>query len=156
MTVPKVNNDSTAHNPVGRFMVAVGAVLELDTTGKILLVQRQPALDWRGGEWEIVYGRIAQFESPEVGLRREIKEEIGVEDLEIVKYLRVWHMFRGHEETAENELVGITYHCRTQTQHIELSEEHTNYQWVDLDEALKVVSIDGIKEDLQRFEQARR
>jgi len=31
----ETNNKSTTDNPVGRFMVAVGAVIELEGTGKI-------------------------------------------------------------------------------------------------------------------------
>ena len=61
--VTEPNNQSTKDNPVGRFMVAVGAIIQHRQTKKILLCQRSIDLDWHPGEWEIGYGRIAQFES---------------------------------------------------------------------------------------------
>ena len=48
-----VNNLSSKSNPVGRFMVAAGALIELNSSGKILLVKRGNKLDWHPSEWEI-------------------------------------------------------------------------------------------------------
>jgi 8-oxo-dGTP diphosphatase len=145
------DNNSTADNPVGRFMVAVGAVVELGQSGKILISQRSDSLDWHPSEWETVYGRIDQFEDPEDGLRRELREETGLNDLEIVDLLTVWHILRGSEKLVENDLIGITYWCRTQTETIQLSQEHQAYQWVTPDEALKLVQVEGIRRDIQKF-----
>lgn len=145
------DNSSNKSNPVGRFMVAVGAMIELRETGKILINQRSAHLDWHPNDWEIIYGRIDQFEGLENGLRREVKEEVGIDDLEIITVLRAWRIFRGSEQSAENELIGITYRCRTQTEAIKLSKEHQNYQWVTPQEALKIVSESGIRQDIERF-----
>jgi 8-oxo-dGTP pyrophosphatase MutT (NUDIX family) len=145
------NNQSTTSNPVGRFMVASGAVIEKNSTGQILLIQRSSELDWHPNEWEIMYGRIDQFEDTEVGLRREVREEVGIKDLEIIDVLSVWHIFRGTEETAENELIGVTYRCRTSQDTPSLSSEHQSYKWVKPDEALQLVKVDGIRRDIQKF-----
>ena len=148
MTDPDNRNSQT--NPVGRFMVAAGAVIELGTTGKILLVQRSRQLDWHPGEWEITYGRIAQFESPEEGLRREIQEELGLTDIEVGGILRVWHIYRGSKK-AENDLVGITYRCKTLSDTVVLSDEHEQYTWVTPEEALSMIHIDGIRKDVECY-----
>lgn len=142
------NNQSTSQNPVGRFMVAMGALIELNHTGKILITQRSHHLDWRPGEWEIPYGRIDQFEDVQSGLRREVREEVGIENIEIIKPLRVWHMFRGSEK-AENEVIGITFQCRTNQEEITLSDESTAYRWADLEEALSLMKVEGIRQDIQ-------
>lgn len=149
-TVSQPHNQSTATNPVGRFMVAVGAVIELANTGKILIIQRASEQDWRGGEWEIIYGRIDQFEDTTKGLRREVREESGITELSIYDTVRVWHIFRG-PETAENEIIGITYRCSTTQENIQLSAEHTAYRWVTPQEALSVIATPGIREDLEKF-----
>jgi 8-oxo-dGTP pyrophosphatase MutT (NUDIX family) len=148
MTDP--NNTSTLENPVGRFMVAVGAIIQHEETGKILLAQRSHDLDWHPGEWEIGYGRVAQFESAEEGLRREVKEELGIEDLEIVRVQRVWHIYRGSKK-AENDLIGITFHCMTGQENVQISAEHQGYQWVNPNVALEMVRIPGIREDIEEF-----
>jgi 8-oxo-dGTP pyrophosphatase MutT (NUDIX family) len=144
------DNQSTAENPVGRFMVAAGAVIELNSTGKILLVRRSPDLDWHPGEWETCYGRLAQFEDAETGLKREVKEELGITDLHIIRVLRVWHLFRG-SESADNECIGITYFCNTLNPDITLSAEHDTYLWIDPDAALGKINIPGIREDISRY-----
>lgn len=144
------NNLSTKENPVGRFMVAAGAVIENETTGKILITQRAFDQDWQGGEWEITYGRINQFEDSVSGLKRELFEEIGLKDLIIGQILSVWHIFRGPEK-AENELIGITYHCTTKVETVTLSKEHVAYRWVDPEEALELVKVEGIRRDLKKF-----
>ncbi len=151
MQIIQPNNKATKENPVGRFMVACGAVIEKNSTGKILLIQRSADLDWQANEWEIIYGRIDQFEDPIAGLKREIKEEIGLLDVEIGQVLSVWHIFRGSEKTAENELIGITYHCRTKQEQPLLSKEHQNYKWVTPQEALELVKVDGIRRDINKF-----
>lgn len=143
-------NVSTYKNPIGRFMVAVGAVMELSHTGKILLVRRHSSLDWRPGEWEICYGRIAQLESPEDGLRREVREELGIERFEIFETVRVWHIYRGSEK-PENELVGITYRCRTEQEAVVISDEHEEYRWVTSTEALAIITTDGIRNDIEAY-----
>jgi len=149
--ISQPNNKSTTENPVGRFMVAGGAVIELGSTGKILVNQRGPYLDWHPNEWEIVYGRISQFEGLEDGLKREVKEETGIKDLEILTVLSTWHIFRGTVKKAENELIGITFHCRTKQKTIKLSKEHSLYKWVTPEDALKLISVTGIRRDILKY-----
>jgi 8-oxo-dGTP diphosphatase len=151
MNTQQPNNQSTTKNPVGRFMVASGAVIELGTTGKILLIQRNSDLDWHPNEWEIMYGRIDQFEDTESGLKREVREEVDITDLEIVEVLTVWHIFRGSEEIAENELIGVSYHCRTNQSAPVLSDEHQAYKWLNPEQALKLIKVDGIRRDIEKF-----
>jgi len=151
MSSQQPNNQSTKENPVGRFMVASGALIEQGNTGKILLIQRASHLDWHPNEWEIMYGRIDQFEDTESGLKREVREEVGITDLEIVEVLKVWHMFRGSEKIAENELIGVTYHCRTKVLEPVLSDEHQAYKCVSPQEALESVQVDGIRRDIKKF-----
>lgn len=148
--IKQPNNQSTSTNPVGRFMVAVGALIQLEGTDKILIIQRAAEQDWRGGEWEIIYGRIDQFEDTTKGLYREVFEEVGLTAFEIHETLRVWHIFRG-PETAENEVIGITFHCTTQQKDVKISAEHIGYRWVTPEEALELISTPGIREDLQKF-----
>lgn len=149
MTKKKVDNDSTKQNPVGRFMVAVGALIT-NQNGEILLCKRNIKLDWRPGEWEIMYGRIAQHEDPQDGLSREVKEELGIE-ITIGKPLRVWHVYRGHDKTAYNDLIGITFLVKTISATVKLSNEHEDYRWVTPAEALNLVKVEGIRQDLKAY-----
>jgi 8-oxo-dGTP diphosphatase len=131
-------------------MVAVGAVIEHETTGQILLIQRAGSQDWHANEWEILYGRIDQFEDTYSGLRREVKEEVGITDLKIGEPISTWHMFRG-PKAAENDLIGITFHCLTATTEVKLSAEHAAFQWTDPAQAPQLVAVPGIRADLEKY-----
>ena len=128
-------------------MVAVGAMIEHDLSGKILLLKRAETADYLPGVWEDLMGRMKQFEEPEQALRREVREESGLE-IEILKPLTVFHDYRG-ERTSENEWVGITYWCKADSDRVVLSEEHSAYQWVSPQEALDQVEHAGVRRDIQ-------
>lgn len=130
-------------------MVAVGAVIA-NSEGKILLIRRSSKLDWHPGEWEIMYGRIAQHEDAQKGLAREVKEELGIEII-AGSPLTCWHIYRGHEEAAHNELIGITFLATTEQIAINLSDEHDEYRWVTPVGALELITIEGIKRDINAY-----
>ncbi|MGA7328097.1 MAG: NUDIX domain-containing protein, partial [Rhodomicrobium sp.] len=61
--------------PVRLVVVAASALIDPD--GRVLLAQR-PAHKELGGLWEFPGGKIAEGETPELALIRELKEELGI------------------------------------------------------------------------------
>ena len=94
------------HEP-GRFLVGQGAIIEHRATGKILITHRSPKKDYMADVWDYPSGRLNQSEDTIEGIKREAKEETGL-DIEVVKPVRVTRFFRG-EEKKENDLVFIAY-----------------------------------------------
>lgn len=133
----------------GRFQVSMGAIIEHPTEDKILLLKRTPKADFSPGIWEEITGRLDQDEAPFVGLRREIMEEAGIE-VEIIKPLSIFHFYRG-EKIPENELVGIIYWCKSKTDQVTISDEHTDYKWLLPQEALNLVEHEGVKKDIETY-----
>lgn len=146
--VSHVTHDGSAVAGIGHFMVAVGAVIELANSGKFLLLKRSD--EFHKNAWEFVYGRIDQGENLETALRREVREETGIDELEVIDQFSTWHMYRG-DQTSENEVIGISFYCRTNTAEPKLSSEHSQFKWATLEEASKLVSVEGIVEDLNKF-----
>lgn len=130
-------------------MVAVGAMIEHVPTGKVLLLKRANTAGYLPGIWEDIMGRMKQFEGPVQALRREVMEEAGLE-IEVLEPINVMHDYRG-ERTAENELVGIVYRCRTHSDRVVLSHEHSAYVWVSPEEALQMVEHSGVRMDILAF-----
>src|SRR5947209_2840493 len=128
MTTQSFGIDNLRKEQEGRFLVAVGAMIEHAETRRILLLRRAENVDWLPGVWEDIGGRMKQFEEPEDALRREVREESGLE-IEIVKPINIFHLFHG-ERSAGNELVIITYWCKTHSDLVVLSYEHSEYRWL--------------------------
>ncbi len=142
-TVPESNSRA------GHFMVAAGAVIEHSGSGKILLIKRDQ-VDFNPGIWELGYGRIDQGEDLETGLRREIREETGLE-VELVEPLVTWHFYRGHTPDPDNEVIGVTYWVRANSLEVQLSTEHSEFQWLEAEEALEKLTEAEMRRHLLEF-----
>lgn len=134
---------------IGKYMIGVGCVMEHVPTGKILCLLRD-GTDFQKGAWELMYGRIDQHEELFEALHREVKEETGIDGFKIERLLRIWHIYRG-EKSPETEIHGFTFHCTTHSQDVTLSAEHDQYKWVSPEEAIDLISVDGIREDAKLF-----
>ncbi len=135
-------------------MVAVGAIIELKGTNKILLTQRSDKAGIHEGEWEVMYGRIDQFEDLTDALKREIFEETGLENVKVKKLQRVWHIFRG-EKHEDTEVYGFTFICETDQKEVKISDEHYQYKWADVNEALQLIKVPGIHKDIEIYKNER-
>lgn len=133
----------------GRFQVAVGAIIRNRTTNKLLLIHRAPT-QYGGNIWEFPIGRIKQFETFSEGLKREITEEVGITSIEIGRPVSVFEFMRG-EYAAQNEVRAVTFAATTGQGRVVLSEEHDDYRWLTVDEAIAMADHPGVKLDLERY-----
>jgi 8-oxo-dGTP diphosphatase len=138
-----------AAGPEGRFLVGVAAVIEHKGSGNVLILKKTDDSEFAPGIWEISTGLLKQFETPEAGLIREVKEETGL-SVEIVKPLRSFHAYRG-QKTAEAEMVGFTYWCKTNSKRIKISREHSDYRWIEPKKAKEFLKHKGMLEDMAAF-----
>ena len=94
---------------IGRFYAGIAALIWSPETEQYLLLRRSAQKDFAPGAWECVTGRVDQGEGFEDALRREVREELGV-DVQIEHILGTTHFYRGNP-TPEKELVGVIYLC---------------------------------------------
>ena len=149
MTQAAASDDRSQEQEEGRFLVAVGAIIEHAASGRILLLKRSENVAFLPGIWEDIGGRLKQFEEPEQALRREVREESGLE-IEIIRPINIFHLFHG-ETNADNKMIIITYWCRSHSDHVVLSQEHSDYRWLAPREALRLAEHEGVRSDLQAF-----
>lgn len=112
------------------FGIAVKAFIVRD--GKLLVLQRNPGDTHYAGKWDLPGGRLARAEEPISGLKRETREETGL-DIEPLIPLKTEHFTREDGEI----ITMIVFLCRPLNDGITLSREHTAYMWIDVTELEK-------------------
>jgi len=114
---------------IGRFSAGIGALIVDESDESYLVLKRSLKKDFAAGAWECVTGRVDQGEGFEDALRREVREELGIE-VDLLFIIGTTHFHRGVER-PENELLGVVYCCSSpRSEEIRLSHEHSEYQWV--------------------------
>jgi 8-oxo-dGTP diphosphatase len=118
---------------IGRFCGGIAAVIS-SPEGKYLLLRRSAEKDFAAGAWECVTGRVDQGEGFEDAVRREVREELGVE-VRLDFIVGTTHFYRG-DPGPENELIGVVYACTLdEPGAIRTSAEHSEARWVTAEQA---------------------
>jgi 8-oxo-dGTP diphosphatase len=95
---------------------------------KILLLKRaDDSKIWQPNKWSLVGGGIEKNETPEQAVKREIKEETG---LDVNKFVKTFTIQRNPDSI---EYIFACRHSGDPTD-ITLNEENTGYGWYDIDE----------------------
>ncbi len=94
---------------------------------RLLVVKRAIDDNHYAGKWDLPGGRLAAGEDPFEGLRRETKEETGL-DIEILLPIDVQHFARDDGRV----ITMIIFLCRAMTGNVVLSGEHEGYGWVGI------------------------
>jgi 8-oxo-dGTP diphosphatase len=108
------------------FAIAVKAFI-VDDKKRILLIKRELNDVHRPGIWEIPGGRLDSGEDPVEGLKRETKEETGL-NIDVLNPLGVRHFTREDGQS----ITMIIFLCKAESNNVKLSEEHIEYDWVEL------------------------
>jgi ADP-ribose pyrophosphatase YjhB (NUDIX family) len=106
-----------------------GALVE-DGDGGVLLVRR--AKEPFKGHWDIPGGFLEEGEHPLDGLRRELREETGLE-VEPVEFLGVWMDRYGGDSTAEATL-NLYWTARVMSGEARAADDVDDLRWFGLDE----------------------
>jgi 8-oxo-dGTP diphosphatase len=122
--------------------LVVGAVVQHD--GKVLLLQR-PDDDFMGGIFELPSGKVEAGEALDAALKREVKEESGLDVAAIRDYLGSFDYTSGSGKKSRQFNFAVDV---ASPEPIEL-QEHDAYTWTPLTEELPVT--DAVKDVLSRY-----
>jgi len=116
---------------------------------QVLILKRiRPSSDGLG-YWELPGGGLEYGETPHEALIRELKEETHL-DIKILKPVYTFTAIRPNYQT-----VGIGFLCIPTNDHVCISEEHTEYQFVSPDHLLEYLDetiYNDIIECLKEYE----
>jgi mutator protein MutT len=111
-------------------MQIVQQAIILNRQGQILILRRPE------GVWQFAGGRLEEGERWDEGLRREVREETGITDIEIVSVLMVDNF-----EWQSQRLYSAYFLCRTSATGVQLSSEHVEYAWLNHDDDLQQINF---------------
>ena len=111
---------------------------------KYLLIQ----YGW--GHWEFPRRLIEKGESLEDTARREIKEEVGIEDIRFISGFKEWIKFFFKLKGKNIMKIATFLLAETKTEKVKLSYEHKDYDWLDYKEALNRLTFENSKEVLKK------
>ncbi|MFW9922409.1 MAG: NUDIX hydrolase [Candidatus Thorarchaeota archaeon] len=130
----------------GKFIFCVAATIE-NPQGEILLVKRSPG-NFPEKIWDVVGGKVESLENPFDALLREIKEETGIDEIKIIKAINDFYWFTSE---SSSYIIGMNFWCKTKQLNVQLSDEHIEYKWCQLDEALKISTHQTVIRCIEKF-----
>ena len=100
--------------------------------------------------WDFPRGLIEKDETPEDDIRREVKEETGIEDIKFIKGFKekVKWFYKKEGQTIFKE--ATYYLAETKTEKIILSFEHDDFRWCRYEDALKLIKFSNTKNVLKK------
>ena len=111
-----------------KFRVSVKGIV-VDENHNMLVLKREERDVHLPGAWEPPGGRLEIGEDPFLGMKREVKEETGL-DIGVGEPLTVRHFTRQDGQVVTM----LTFICKPDGKEISLSGEHTDFKWIDLKE----------------------
>lgn len=114
---------------------------------KILLLKRSEDSSFGANLWDIPGGKLEFKETPEDTLIREIKEETDI----IININRIINTSTGIDNQEKKQYISIIYLCDYVSGEVKLDADHTEFQWVDLNEIDEYDLVYYVKETLTKF-----
>jgi len=126
-----------------KFHVGVKALVVNDKN-EILVLMTNPeeAGHYHPKHWDLPGGRIKKNDSIEDTLRKEIAEELGIDNVMILEHFDT-HI-SNLKIPVDGEMVGllmVIYKCKLPDEKIKLSFEHLEYKWTSINEAKELLKV---------------
>ncbi|MFL2976440.1 MAG: bis(5'-nucleosyl)-tetraphosphatase [Candidatus Thalassarchaeaceae archaeon] len=117
--------------------------------GDLILLLRYPQ-----GHWGFPKGHVEENDlSHQATAIRELEEETGITDVEIISNWFTSTKYTYIKKNIPTEKEVHWFPARTNTMNISLSEEHTDYIWIDVDSAEEMITFD---EEVRVLQEARK
>jgi len=111
-------------------------------------------LHYEEGHWDFPKGHIEKGEDEKTAAKRELGEETGITDPELVSRFkeRIEYYYMRDRKRMHKEVVFFL--ARTKTEKVRLSDEHIGYVWLPYKKALERLTFKNAKELLEKAEKA--
>ncbi|MCH8329235.1 MAG: NUDIX domain-containing protein [Nanoarchaeota archaeon] len=119
----------------------------------VFIKEKEPIyllLHYEEGHWDFPKGHVEAKETDTETVKREVEEETGIKDTEIIKDFKekMHYYFKFKDELISKEVV--FYLAKTKTKQIKLSFEHIGSVWLPYDKAIEKLTYKNAKEILEK------
>jgi bis(5'-nucleosidyl)-tetraphosphatase len=107
-------------------------------------------LQYEAKHWDFPKGNIEAGEKDLETVKREVEEETGIKDLEVIDGFKekLHYFYKLNGELISKEV--IFYLAKTDTGEINLSFEHIAFKWLDYEEAMEQLTYKNAKDILKK------
>lgn len=140
----KLKNQETKEQSVEKIQKTTQKVI-FERDGKILMMKDTK------NHWELPGGTIDYGEDADVSLRRELKEEMGLEP----EHYNIGQMIGNFKIVREfpgkhYHFLALVYRGELKVDDFQISDEHTEYGWFAIPEILKLQMVEGYKDFFEK------
>lgn len=107
-------------------------------------------LHYQMGHWDFPKGNIEKGEKLEETVRREIKEETGIEKIEFIVGFKEWFKYFYKLKNKNIFKIVTFFLAEAKTETVKISYEHIGYKWLPYREALDQLTFKNAKEVLKK------
>ena len=124
-----------------KHIVAITAFIKNIKGDKFLIIKRHRNEIAYPGKWSFPGGKVERGQTIIETLRREVKEEVGLEIEDYKEYLRDYTFVRpdGHN------VVGFSFLVRAKSENVCLSKDFEDFKWIRPEELSNFDHIKGIE-----------
>ena len=139
------------------FQVGIKALIMDESNQVLVMFSTSIGRNRHPPHWDIPGGRIEKNHSIEETLRKEIKEELGIDNIDVIEQLDAGlSKISINVDGVDTRLLFIIYKCKLPTDYkIILSDEHRKYKWVSISEATELLRFkfaDSLIEKMSQLE----
>ncbi len=133
---------------------SAGALIFYDNQKiEYLLLHYPPGAKATKEYWDLPKGHIEKGEKEIDTVKREVAEETGLEDIEIIEgfkeHIKYFFKFKG-----KTIFKTVTFYlARAKTKDVKISFEHIDYKWLPYEEALRQLTFQNAKDILIKAHQ---
>ena len=122
----------------------VNAIIKSGGGSRFLAIKRKEGI--HAGKWAFPGGVVEKGETAEDALKREVKEETGLDIIRIIRKISEYEYSRSKEESGKNSK-GQCFLVEVKNEKVKISPEIADFKWATLEEFESIEHIEGLDDE---------